>query len=215
MQSDSEESSFYSSSECGSSGNEADSEGEDYMTRKYVDRMIEQLNNFQPYMYEPERVVSNTSSSNEDSSTSGSDSEDIVANRIGNTEWCDCQNCKKETREIDCLCCQEVAALNLKFDNSSIACILDSQEFSTLCLNEYVLKNVLTGLHVSRGDYLENECTNRSLRYAAYKQFIWWIFKSLGKGNRRVIPSCVIWKIRDTFPECDGQYTLYFNGHKD
>ena len=48
--------------------NEADSEWEDYMTRKYMDRIIEQLNNFQPYMYEPERIISNTSSSNEDSS---------------------------------------------------------------------------------------------------------------------------------------------------
>lgn len=119
-------------------------------------------------------------------------------------------------REIDCLCCQEVAALNSKFDTDNINyCILESREFETLCLNGSVLKNVLTGLHVSRGDYLEDVCTNRSLRYAAYKQNIWWIFKSLGKGNRRVIPLCVIWKIRNTFPEPDGQYTLYSDGDKD
>lgn len=138
MQSDSEESSFYSSSQCGSSGNEADSEGEDYMNKTDLDEMIEQLDNFQPYMYEPEKAISDTSSSDEEMPTSGSDSEGLLVNRIGNVEWCDCQNCKEERREIDCLCCQEVAALNLKFDNSSIACILDSPEFSTLCLNEYV-----------------------------------------------------------------------------
>ena len=128
---------------------------------------------------------------------------------------CECQNCKEERREIDCLCCQEVASLNSKFEKSNIVCMIDSPEFSTLCLNEYVLQIVLTGLHVSIGDYLENECTNRSLRYAAYKQFIWWIYKSLGKGNIRVIPSCALWKIRDTFPELGGQYTLYSDGHKD
>ena len=70
MQSESEESSFYSSSEFVSSGNETYSEGEEYMNQKDVDEMIEQINNFQPYMYEPESVASNTSSSNEDSSTS-------------------------------------------------------------------------------------------------------------------------------------------------
>ena len=136
MQSESEESSFYSSGECGSSGNEADSEGEEFMNQKDVDEMIEQINNFQPYMYEPERVVSNTSSSDEESSNSETDTEDSVATRIGNVKWCECQNCKEETREIDCLCCLEVAALNSKFDNIDIACIIDSSEFSTLCLNE-------------------------------------------------------------------------------
>ena len=134
MQSESEESSFYSSSEFVSSGNETYSEGEEYMNQKDVDEMIEQINNFQPYMYEPESVASNTSSSNEDSSTSWSDSEDFVANWIGNTEWwCDCQNCKKETKEIDCLCCLEEAALNSKFDITSIFLVsLTLKTFDTL-----------------------------------------------------------------------------------
>ena len=163
-------SSIFSSSEYGSSGNEADSESEGYMNK-----IIVQLNNFQPYMYGPEREVSSTSSSDEDSSNS--DIKDFTKfTRIGKVKWCECQNCKEERREIDCLCCQEVASLNSKFEKSNIVCIIDSPEFSTLCLNEYVLQIVLTGLHVSIGDYLENECTNGSLRYAAYKQFTWWIY---------------------------------------
>ena len=160
-------------------------------------------------------VKRSTSSSSSESETSSSDGELNTDTRIGNLEWCHCQECKKEDREIDCLCCQEVAALNSKFDTESMNCIIQSSEFETLCLNKTVLKNVLTGLHVSRGDFLEDDITNRSLRFAAYKQFVWWIFKNLGRGNRRVIPSCVIWTIRNNYPESNGQYTLYSDGNKD
>ena len=88
-------------------------------------------------------------------------------------------------REIDCLCCFEVHALNSKFDTENISCIIQSEEFKMLCTSEIVLKNVLTSLHEFRGDHLED--SNRSLRYAVYKQFIRWVFTHLGKGNRRVI----------------------------
>ena len=39
-----------------------------------------------------------------------------------------------------------------------------------------------------------------------YKQFIWWVYQRLGKGRQRVIPSCVLWIIRGTFPEEDISY---------
>ena len=61
-------------------------------------------------------------------------------------------------------------------------------------------KNILTGLQEARGDHLEDIFSNCSLRYAAYKQFIWWVLKQLGEGNRRVIPSFALWKIREHFP---------------
>ena len=105
--------------------------------------------------------------------------------------------------------------MNSRFDVEEIECVLESPDFVTLCLNELVLKNVLTGLHVTKGDYLEESSTNCSLRFAAYKQFTWWVFESLGKNNRRVLPSCAIWKIRSTYPESDGKYTKYSDGNKD
>ena len=80
---------------------------------------------------------------------------------------------------------------------------------------EIVLKNVLTGLHETRGDHLEDNLSNRSLRYAAYKQFIWWVFKHLGKGNRRVIPPCASWKMREHFLEPNADYVNYSEGNKD
>ena len=99
-----------------------------------------------------------------------------------------------EKREIDCLYCFEVHALNSKFDTENISCIIQSKEFEMLCTSEIVQKNVLPGLLETRGDHLEDNFSNQSLRYAAYKQFIWWVFKHLDKGNRRVIPWCALWK---------------------
>ena len=88
-------------------------------------------------------------------------------------------------------------------------CITKNEDFSLLCLRKVVLENVLVSLHETRGDFLEFPLSNKSFRFAAYKQFIWFVYKRLGRGNRRVIPSCVIWKIRESFPEKDGIYVPY------
>ena len=106
MSSDSE-SSIYTSSECGSSGIEADSEDEEVISRKEMDEMIKKLKHFNPYMFEPEKEVSIRSSSDEStSSNSSTNSVDTFISRIGILDWCKCQKCVEEKREIDCLCCQ-------------------------------------------------------------------------------------------------------------
>ena len=37
---------------------------------------------------------------------------------------------------------------------------------------------------------------NRGLRHAAYRSYVMWKFGHLGKNNRVVILSCVVWLIR-------------------
>ena len=39
----------------------------------------------------------------------------------------------------------------------------------------------------------------RSYRYAGYEQYTWWIYNRFGKGMRKVIPSCAIWALRNSF----------------
>ena len=55
-----------------------------------------------------------------------------------------------------------------------------------------------------KGDHLEKEIT-----------FTWWVYRRLGKGNRRVIPSHALWVLRNMYPELDGNYVLYNEGDKD
>ena len=52
----------------------------------------------------------------------------------------------------------------------------------------------------------------RTYRYAAYRQFTWWVHNKLGKAVRRVIPSCAVNLIRKTFPSPDGVYTGFLEG---
>ena len=48
---------------------------------------------------------------------------------------------------------------------------------------------------------------NACWRFTAYRQYTMWVWGKLGRRNRKVIPSCVLWKIRDRLPDPSGRYT--------
>lgn len=120
--------------------------------------VAELMGNLQPYLYEPEKEGKPSSSEEEDDESDVGDENDDGGEpqlRAGHKEWCKCGQCKHEIREIDCLCCQEVAAISEnKFEDN--LCITRSSEFKVLCVEKSVLKNVLVALHETRGDPLEN-----------------------------------------------------------
>lgn len=78
----------------------------------------------------------------------------------------------------------------------------------TSCSETVLDREVLTiairarcDIRAENADYEMN-----SFRKAAYRQFILWKYGKLGKGNRRVCPSCVVRLVRQTYPALDGQY---------
>ena len=79
--------------------------------------MTKEVEQLKPYSYEPLCSTHSKSCNNE-----GSNIEvDAEPSRVGVLNWCMCKNCKEESREIDCLCCQEDDAIDeLKLDGKFI-----------------------------------------------------------------------------------------------
>ncbi len=48
----------------------------------------------------------------------------------------------------------------------------------------------------------------RQYRLVAYRVILEWALKGerLGRGNRAVLPSCVVWAVRNAFPSPTGEY---------
>ena len=47
---------------------------------------------------------------------------------------------------------------------------------------------------------------NENFRHAAYRQFVLWQHGKLGKGDRRVVPSCCVLAICASYPSANGFY---------
>jgi hypothetical protein len=122
-------------------------------------------------------------------------------------QWCKCQECQPMLTDHECFCCVESVIISKV--RSQHSCITQSEDFRSLILSKCVL-NMLRHVTIKK---TQNRAKKRSLRvespsnklwrFLAYKQFVIWINSctTLGKGNRVVIPSCVVAAIRQTFPE--------------
>lgn len=107
-------------------------------------------------------------------------------------EWCICGRCRPMDTPTENVCCRD------------IRCITTFDHFHLLCLNHPVLTVAIHNrcdIYADPVDY-----SPASYRKAAYRQFILWQHGYLGKGNRRVIPSCCVWCIRNWYPAIDGVY---------
>jgi len=107
-------------------------------------------------------------------------------------EWCKCGRCRQMPRAIENICCK-------KKD-----CVTLTQRFYKLCLDPDILQLCILNRADIRNDPFDN--STRQFRKASYRQFILDKYGYLGRGNRKVVPSCAVWKVRGNFPSPTGVY---------
>ncbi|KAJ8310929.1 hypothetical protein KUTeg_011519 [Tegillarca granosa] len=116
------------------------------------------------------------------------------------TNLCSCGQCSTMSTPEKCCCCTSVAAVNEKVISASIKCITEHEGFIVNCLNNYVLESSYYEYIQENGRLGENEFIHELYRYIAYRRFSRWIWHILGRKNRRILPACVVMKIREQFP---------------
>ena len=110
-------------------------------------------------------------------------------------DWCVCGKCHPMPQEVENKCCK------LK------KCITLSSRFAKLSMYPDVVELCIKSTGDIRNDREDN--SSRAFRKAAYRQFILACYGCLGKGNRRVCPSCVVKKIRKHWLSITGVYIGY------
>ena len=107
---------------------------------------------------------------------------------------------------VESVCCQErYEIVDDRFKGEK--CITLNAEFQQICLNEVFLRVTPVGYNDVKNHNKNGKFNNKNYRFAAYKIFTWWIHNRLGKGIRRSLPSCAVWRIRDQFPDENNFYT--------
>ncbi|XP_062612145.1 P2X purinoceptor 7-like [Saccostrea cucullata] len=115
--------------------------------------------------------------------------------------WCPCTFCREMPVDTEKVRCNKTPS-NYHFR---------LRDFDIIVLDELVLE-VARRMREDMLVEARDQNLNRANRYAAYRQYILWIHGHLGAGNRRVIPSCVIWRIRDKYPDPFGHYVGFIDG---
>ena len=95
-------------------------------------------------------------------------------------------------QEIENVCCRQRPCVTTQ--DYFQATVLDMNVLSIAIVNQ-------SEVFADVADYSPS-----SYRKAAYRQWILWQHGYLGRANRRVVPSCVVWVVRYKYPVSDGQY---------
>ena len=90
---------------------------------------------------------------------------------------------------------------------NSLAMHFNNTTFLTTCP-----RSKCAGLAMRFGEdflVLSNVRNNENFRHAAYRQYVSWQHGRLGRGNRRVVPSCCVVAIHACYPSPNGMHTGY------
>ena len=119
------------------------------------------MSGVQPFQFEPTYSPDEEPEESEEESEGEEESLNLNA-RVGNIEWCICGgNCTAMSTADECFCCQELDALNAKFDESMDECITNHSKFRIVCLDTDVLHTALVAIHNARCNPLPDPIENR------------------------------------------------------
>ena len=108
-------------------------------------------------------------------------------------DWCVCGKCKRMPTNKENECCK------------LLPCASTSEDFQIICLHYSVLT---LAIHNCEDVYADGVPYSQArYRKAAYRQYVLNKYGHLGSGNRRIIPSCIVWCIRNKYPDEHGHYS--------
>ena len=93
--------------------------------------------------------------------------------------WCKCGKCLPMPLPVENLCCRQRP------------CVTTSDSFEAAVLDNHILSIAIVSRSGTFAD--DSDYSPASYRKAAYRQWVMWQHGYLGRANRRVIPSCVVW----------------------
>ncbi|KAK0134322.1 hypothetical protein N1851_030115 [Merluccius polli] len=110
--------------------------------------------------------------------------------------WCLCSHCAPMDTEIESVCCREFQRCQFLLDEIS-----ESEEDTDVCVVE----------HPSFAPHMDSGVLETYFRIPKVNwkhKFLEWVLQGerLGRGNRVVLPACVVQAIRLKYPASDGQY---------
>ena len=119
-----------------------------------------------------------------------------------NLPWCRCSRCRDMPTEKERLCCRKGKPIG--------PCIMENRRYRTVILDEDVVQTAVNS-EFHDNARLSTDINNKSCRHIAYRQFVMRKYGHCGANNRKVVPSCVTWAIRDKWPSTSGEYRGYID----
>lgn len=107
-------------------------------------------------------------------------------------EWCKCTYCRTMPQEVENKCC------------GRRNCVSQGRRFRKLCLDAEYLQLCSKNTADIRND--RQDSSSRTFRKAAYRNYVLDTHGYLGKGKRKIVPSCCVLCIRRHYPSPTGVY---------
>ena len=106
--------------------------------------------------------------------------------------------------EVERRCCQDYSQIRKRLEDDlesdAMECITQHEGFAGNCMNKYVLETSLYEFKGRNGPFGNEKTHSKVFRYIAYRRFVRFIFGVLAKYDRRILPACVVSRIRAKYP---------------